>query len=36
MIIHQAKEKDLRLALATIDKLDAIKEKSVAIRIEEL
>jgi len=34
MITHQAKEKDLRLALKMIDKLRDIKEKSVAIRIE--
>jgi homoserine dehydrogenase len=36
MLIHQAKEKDLRLALNMIDKLDTVKEKSVAIRMEEL
>lgn len=36
MVIHQAKEKDLRAALSTIDHLDAMKEKSVAIRIEEV
>lgn len=36
MIVHDAKEKDLRTALSTIDRLDVIKEKSVAIRIEEL
>jgi homoserine dehydrogenase len=36
MIIHEAKEKSLRHALAEIDRLDAIKEKSIAIRIEEL
>jgi homoserine dehydrogenase len=36
MIIHDAREKDLRTALSMIDRLDAIKEKSVAIRIEEL
>ena len=35
IIIHQAKEKDLRQALSMIDKLDIIKENSVAIRIEE-
>ncbi len=35
MVIHEAKEKNLRAALATIDRLDAIKEKTVAIRIEE-
>ncbi|MCX5703271.1 MAG: homoserine dehydrogenase [Candidatus Omnitrophica bacterium] len=36
MLIHEAKEKNLRAALATIDRLDAIKEKPVAIRMEEL
>jgi len=36
MIIHEAKEKNLRQALAAIDRLDVIKEKSVAIRIEEV
>ena len=36
MIIHEAKEKDLRAALEMIDRLDAIKEKSIAIRIEEV
>mgnify|MGYP000745995357 CR=1 FL=1 len=36
MIVHDAKEKNLRAALAAIDRLDAIKEKSVAIRIEEV
>jgi len=35
IIIHEAKEKNLRTALAAIDRLDAIKEKSVAIRMEE-
>ncbi|MBM3244665.1 MAG: homoserine dehydrogenase [Candidatus Omnitrophica bacterium] len=35
MIIHEAKEKDLHEALKAIDRLDVIKEKSVAIRIEE-
>jgi hypothetical protein len=35
MVIHETKEKDLRSALTTIDRLDAIKEKSVAIRMEE-
>ncbi len=35
MVIHNAKERDLRTALSMIDKMDAIKEKSVAIRIEE-
>ena len=36
MIVHNAKEKDLRSALKDIDRLDVIKEKSVAIRIEEV
>jgi len=35
MVVHNAKEKDLRAALKIIDRLDAIKEKSVTIRIEE-
>ncbi|MBI5145235.1 MAG: homoserine dehydrogenase [Candidatus Omnitrophica bacterium] len=36
MIIHEAKEKNLRSALEMIDRLSVIKQKSVAIRIEEL
>lgn len=36
MIIHEAKEKDLRQALALINRLDVVKEKPVAIRIEEV
>ncbi len=36
MIIHGAKEKHLRAALETIDHLNAIKQKSVAIRMEEV
>ncbi|MCX7927918.1 MAG: homoserine dehydrogenase [Candidatus Omnitrophica bacterium] len=36
MVIHEAKERHLRQALVEIDKLPVIKEKSVAIRIEEL
>ncbi|TRZ93995.1 homoserine dehydrogenase [bacterium] len=36
MIVHDAREKDLRNALKAIDQLDIIKEKSVAIRIEEV
>lgn len=36
MIIHEAKERGLRLALAVIDRMDIIKQKSVAIRIEEV
>jgi homoserine dehydrogenase len=34
MVIHEAREKDLRQALNVIDRQDVIKEKSVAIRIE--
>jgi homoserine dehydrogenase len=36
IITHEAKEKNLREALKTIDKLAAVKEESVAIRMEEL
>ncbi|HTZ11187.1 MAG TPA: ACT domain-containing protein, partial [Candidatus Margulisiibacteriota bacterium] len=36
MITHGAREKNLRLALEAIDRLEAIKEKTVAIRIEEV
>jgi len=36
MITHQAKEKDLRAALKMIDRIPDIKEKSVAIRIEDV
>jgi len=36
MIIHEAKEKNLRAALKVIDNLNIIDENSVAIRIEEL
>ena len=36
MILHEAKEKNLRQALATIDRLDVVRPKSVAIRIEEV
>jgi len=36
MIIHEAKEKNLRSALEEIDHLSVIKQKSVAIRIEQL
>jgi homoserine dehydrogenase len=35
MIIHGAKEKNLRSALQIIDRFSVIKEKSVAIRMEE-
>jgi homoserine dehydrogenase len=35
MLIHEAKEKDLRKALNIIDRMESIKEKSVAIRMEE-
>jgi len=36
MVIHQAREKNLRQALKSIDGQNIIKEKSVAIRIEEV
>jgi homoserine dehydrogenase len=36
MVIHSAKEKNLRSALTIIDRQEVIKQKSVAIRIEEL
>jgi homoserine dehydrogenase len=36
MIVHDAREKELRNALKSIDQLDIIKEKSVAIRIEKV
>ena len=36
MIIHEAKEKNLRSALDMIDRLNVIKQKSVAIRMEEV
>jgi len=36
IIIHEAKEKDIRSALELIGRLDIVKEKSIAIRIEEL
>ena len=36
MIIHEAKEKDLRFALDKIDHLDMVKEKAIAIRIEQI
>lgn len=35
MIVHNAKEKNLRQALSMIDKLNVIKENTVAIRMEE-
>lgn len=35
MIIHEAKEKQMHTALAIIDRMDIIKEKSIAIRMEE-
>ena len=34
MLTHEAKEKDMRLALSKINKLPAIKKKSVLIRLE--
>ncbi|MFA5156049.1 MAG: homoserine dehydrogenase [Candidatus Omnitrophota bacterium] len=36
MITHVAKERNLRRALEAINRLDVIKEKTVAIRIEEV
>lgn len=36
MVVHNAKEKNLRAALSNIDRLDIIKEKSVAIMIEDV
>ena len=36
MVIHEAKEKSLRQAMSIIDRLNIIKEKAVAIRIEEV
>jgi homoserine dehydrogenase len=36
MIIHEAKEKNLRKALDIINRLTVIKEKAVAIRIEDV
>jgi homoserine dehydrogenase len=36
MVIHEAKEKGLRQALALINRLDVVKEKPVAIRMEEV
>jgi homoserine dehydrogenase len=35
MIIHEAKEKQMHTALSIIDRMDIIKEKSIAIRMEE-
>ncbi len=36
MISHEAREKNLRLAIDAINKLQAVAQKAVAIRIEEL
>jgi homoserine dehydrogenase len=36
MIIHEAKEKNLRQALEIIDRFNVIRQKSVAIRMEEV
>lgn len=36
MVIHEAKEKDLRVALGVIGRLDVIEQKPVAIRMEEV
>lgn len=35
MVVHDAKEKNLRAALNDIDRLDVVKQEPVAIRIEE-
>ncbi|MDO8662615.1 MAG: homoserine dehydrogenase [Candidatus Omnitrophota bacterium] len=35
MLIHEAKEKDMRNALSVINRMDVIKEKPVVIRMEE-
>lgn len=36
ILIHRAKEKNIRQALSIIDRMNVIKEKSVAIRMEEV
>lgn len=36
MVVHEAKEKNLREALRVIDRMNIIHEKSVAIRIEDV
>jgi len=36
MLIHRAKERNIRQALSIIDRMGTIKEKSVAIRMEEV
>jgi homoserine dehydrogenase len=36
MVTHEAKEKNLRVALDKIDRMNVVREKSVAIRIEEV
>lgn len=36
MLIHEAREKDMRDALSLINRLDVIKEKPVVIRMEEV
>jgi homoserine dehydrogenase len=36
MILHEARERDLRLALQEVSRFPAMKEEAVAIRIEEL
>ncbi len=35
MVLHEAREKNIRMALARINKLSVIKDEAVAIRIEE-
>ncbi len=36
MMIHEASERSVRLALEKIDHLEAIRRKTVAIRVEQL
>lgn len=36
MVVHEAREKNLRTALEIINKMEIVSERSVAIRIEEL
>jgi homoserine dehydrogenase len=36
MIVHEAREKDLRAAMAIINKMDVMRESAIAIRIEEV
>jgi len=36
VIVHNARERNLRQALHIIDRFEVIRQKSVAIRIEEI